>query len=78
MDTGFRAASRPGALLLCSMVGAVVVAVAMLAAGRPVSYIQTIHAMTWGFACMAALMVGWLFFLVRASGVDGNKGEQRA
>ncbi|MBB4223334.1 lipopolysaccharide biosynthesis protein [Variovorax guangxiensis] len=78
LRTGFRAASKPGALLLCSVVGAVVFAAAMLAAGRPVSYIQTIHAMTWGFACMAALMVGWLLFLVRASGVDGNKGEQRA
>jgi hypothetical protein len=50
----------------------------MLAAGRPVSYIQTIHAMTWGFACMAALMVGWLFFLMRANGASGENGEQRA
>jgi O-antigen/teichoic acid export membrane protein len=78
LRTGFRAASKPGALLLCSVVGAVVFAIAMLAAGRPVSYIQTIHAMTWGFACMAALMVGWLFFLMRANGASGENGEQRA
>ena len=55
-----------------------VFAILMFAAAPPISYIQTIRAMTWGFACMAALMVGWLLFLVRASGVDGNKGEQRA
>ncbi|MET3180291.1 UNVERIFIED_ORG: O-antigen/teichoic acid export membrane protein [Variovorax guangxiensis] len=73
LRTGFRAASRPGALLLCSVIGAVVFAVAMLAAGTPVSYIQTVHAMTWGFACMAALMIAWLFFLMRA-----KNGEQRA
>lgn len=66
LRTGFRAAARPGALLFCSVVGAVVFGIAMLAAKPPVSYIQTIHAMTLGFACMAALMIGWLFVFMRA------------
>lgn len=67
LRTGFRAAGRPGALLLCSAVGAVVFAIFMLAATPPVSYIQTIHAMTWGFACMAVLMIGWLFLSMRTA-----------
>jgi O-antigen/teichoic acid export membrane protein len=68
LRTGFRAASRPGALLLCSIVGAVVFAISMWMAKPPISYIQTIHAMTLGFACMAALMIAWLFFVMRATG----------
>jgi O-antigen/teichoic acid export membrane protein len=68
LRTGFRAASRPGALLLCSIVGAVVFAISMWMARSPISYIQTIHAMTLGFACMAALMIAWLFFFMRATG----------
>ena len=68
LRTGFRAASRPGALLICSVAGAAVFAIAMLMARAPISYIQTIHAMTLGFACMAALMIGWLFFFMRAPG----------
>lgn len=68
LRTGFRAASRPGALLLCSIVGAVVFAIAMFMAKPPVSYIQTVHAMTLGFACMAALMIAWLFFFMRTTG----------
>ncbi|WP_454902156.1 lipopolysaccharide biosynthesis protein [Variovorax gossypii] len=67
LRTGFRAAGRPGALLLCSAVGAVVFAIFMLAATPPASYIQTIHAMTWGFACMAVLMIGWLFLSMRTA-----------
>jgi O-antigen/teichoic acid export membrane protein len=67
LRTGFRAAARPGALLLCSVVGAVVFAILMFAATPPISYIQTIRAMTWGFACMAALMIGWLFYFMRAT-----------
>lgn len=66
LRTGFRAASRPGALLVCSVVGAVVFGVCMALSAPPVSYIQTIRAMTLGFACMAALMIGWLFVLMRA------------
>jgi O-antigen/teichoic acid export membrane protein len=68
LRTGFRAASRPGALLLCSIAGAVVFAISMWMAKSPISYIQTIHAMTLGFACMAALMIAWLFFFMRATG----------
>jgi O-antigen/teichoic acid export membrane protein len=68
LRTGFRAASRPGALLLCSIVGAVVFAISMWMAKPPIPYIQTIHAMTLGFACMAALMIAWLFFVMRATG----------
>lgn len=67
LRTGFRAAARPGALLLCSIAGAAVFGICMLAAKPPISYIQTIHAMTWGFACMAALMIGWLFLFMRAT-----------
>ncbi|MET3497595.1 lipopolysaccharide biosynthesis protein [Variovorax boronicumulans] len=66
LRTGFRAASRPGALLVCSVVGAAVFGVCMALAEPPVSYIHTIRAMTLGFACMAALMIGWLFVLMRA------------
>lgn len=66
LRTGFRAASRPGALLICSIVGAVVFAIVMLMTKPPIAYIQTIQAMTLGFACMAALMIGWLIFLMRA------------
>lgn len=70
LRTGFRAAGRPGALLWCSIFGALVFAAAMLAATPPISYIQTINAMTLGFACMAAMMMAWLFFIMRAAGSD--------
>lgn len=66
LRTGFRAAGRPGALLWCSIFGALVFAACMLATKPPISYIQTIHAMTVGFACMAAAMIAWLFFIMRA------------
>ena len=66
LRTGFRAASRPGALLICSVAGAVVFGICMSLATPPISYIQTIRAMTLGFACMAALMIGWLYFFMRA------------
>ena len=65
LRTGFRAAARPGALLWCSIFGALVFAACMLAAKPPISYIQTINAMTLGFACMAAMMIGWLFVIMR-------------
>jgi len=65
LRTGFRAAARPGALLWCSIFGALVFAACMLLAKPPISYIQTINAMTLGFACMAAMMVGWLFVIMR-------------
>lgn len=68
LRTGFRAAARPGALLWCSMLGALVFAACMLAAKPPISYIQTINAMTLGFACMAAVMIGWLFVIMRGAG----------
>jgi hypothetical protein len=67
LRTGFRAAGRPGALLWCSIFGALVFAAAMLAARPPISYIQTINAMTLGFACMAAMMMAWLFFIMRGA-----------
>jgi O-antigen/teichoic acid export membrane protein len=67
LRTGFRAAARPGALLWCSIFGALVFAARMLIAKPPISYIQTINAMTLGFACMAALMIGWLFFVMRGA-----------
>ena len=70
LRTGFRAAGRPGALLWCSIFGALVFVAAMLAATPPISYIQTINAMTLGFACMAAVMMAWLFFIMRAAGSD--------
>lgn len=65
LRTGFRAAARPGALLWCSIFGALVFAACMLVAKPPISYIQTINAMTLGFACMAAMMIGWLFVIMR-------------
>ncbi|MGJ3703530.1 lipopolysaccharide biosynthesis protein [Variovorax sp. AFSI2.2] len=65
LRTGFRAAARPGALLWCSIFGALVFAACMLVAKPPISYIQTINAMTIGFACMAAMMIGWLFVIMR-------------
>ena len=65
LRTGFRAAGRPGALLWCSIFGALVFGVCMLMAKPPISYIQTINAMTLGFACMAAAMMAWLFFIMR-------------
>jgi len=67
LRTGFRAAARPGALLWCSMLGALVFAACMLVAKPPISYIQTINAMTLGFACMAAVMIGWLFVIMRGA-----------
>lgn len=70
LRTGFRAAARPGALLWCSIFGALVFAACMLLAKPPISYIQTINAMTLGFACMAAVMMAWLFFIMRAAGSD--------
>lgn len=69
LRTGFRAAARPGALLWCSIFGALVFAACMLLAKPPISYIQTINAMTLGFACMAAMMIGWLFVIMRGPGV---------
>jgi O-antigen/teichoic acid export membrane protein len=68
LRTGFRAAARPGALLWCSMLGALVFAACMLVTKPPISYIQTINAMTLGFACMAAVMIGWLFVIMRGAG----------
>ena len=68
LRTGFRAAARPGALLWCSMLGALVFAACMLVTKPPISYIQTINAMTLGFACMAAAMIGWLFVIMRGAG----------
>ena len=68
LRTGFRAAARPGALLWCSVFGALVFAARMLMAEQPISYIQTINAMTLGFACMAAMMMGWLFVIMRGEG----------
>ena len=68
LRTGFRAAARPGALLWCSVFGALVFAAGMLVAKPPVSYIQTINAMTLGFACMAVMMIGWLFVIMRGAG----------
>jgi O-antigen/teichoic acid export membrane protein len=65
LRTGFRAAGRPGALLWCSIFGALVFGACMLMAKPPISYIQTINAMTLGFACMAAAMMAWLFFIMR-------------
>jgi O-antigen/teichoic acid export membrane protein len=65
LRTGFRAAARPGALLWCSIFGALVFAACMLVAKPPISYIQTINAMTLGFACMAAMMIAWLFVIMR-------------
>ncbi|MDH6593084.1 O-antigen/teichoic acid export membrane protein [Variovorax sp. TBS-050B] len=67
LRTGFRAARRPGALLWCSIFGALVFAACMRLARLPISYIQTIHAMTIGFACMAAAMIVWLFFIMRGA-----------
>lgn len=66
LRTGFRAAGRPGALLWCSIFGALVFAACMLVAKPPISYIQTINAMTLGFACMAVAMMAWLFFIMRS------------
>lgn len=65
LRTGFRAAGRPGALLWCSILGALVFAACMLASRPPVSYLQTVNAMTVGFGCMAAAMMVWLFFIMR-------------
>lgn len=68
LRTGFRAAGRPGALLWCSLFGALVFAACMLVTKPPISYIQTINAMTLGFGCMAAVMIGWLFVIMRGAG----------
>lgn len=67
LRTGFRAAGRPGALLWCSILGALVFAACMLASRSPVSYLQTVNAMTVGFGCMAAAMMAWLFFIMRGA-----------
>ena len=71
LRTGFRAAARPGALLWCSVFGALVFAAGMLVAKPPISYLHTINAMTLGFACMAVMMIGWLFVIMRGAGAAG-------